>query len=102
MPNDQPTDTDNTIESDAVDSRVSFDDLAFNPDHFREDLAELELSREQENAILESLWNIMCAFIDIGWGVDSIQLLFPDLFKPIDPVNKTLLDSDEMAERNET
>lgn len=55
--------------------------LVLNPDEFRDDLAEFELTREQENELLQTLWNIMSTMVNIGWGVDSVQMLLPDLFE---------------------
>jgi len=43
-------------------------------DLYREDLRGLSLSKEQEDELLEVLWNIMSTFVDIGWGLDSVQL----------------------------
>lgn len=44
---------------------------------------EAEFASDEEAAeFLRILWDIMCAFVDLGWGVDSIQLAFPDLAKP--------------------
>jgi hypothetical protein len=36
-------------------------------------------SEEEAIEFLRTLWNIMCAFVDIGWGVDSIHFAFPEL-----------------------
>ena len=36
-------------------------------------------SEEDAIEFLRTLWNIMCAFVDVGWGVDSIHFAFPEL-----------------------
>jgi len=54
--------------------------LCLNADHYRDDLRELSLSKEQEDELLQTLWNIMGIFVDIGWGVDSVQVILPELF----------------------
>ncbi|MBL8548299.1 MAG: hypothetical protein JNL81_17700 [Hyphomonadaceae bacterium] len=36
-------------------------------------------SEEDAMEFLRTLWNIMCAFVDLGWGVDSIHFVFPEL-----------------------
>lgn len=41
-------------------------------------------SEEAAAEFLRTLWNIMCAFVDLGWGVDSIQLVFAELAAPDD------------------
>ena len=46
----------------------------FNPDDYRDDLNEFDLTEEQENELLEALWNIMSSFVAIGFGLDSVQL----------------------------
>lgn len=41
---------------------------------------EMEITEEQKREFLGTLWNIMVAFVDLGFGVDSVQRLFPELF----------------------
>lgn len=54
--------------------------LAFEPDRYRGELeANNELTEEQANAILFELWKIMQAFVSLGWGVDSIHFVLPEL-----------------------
>ena len=53
--------------------------VAFDPDDYRADLAELKLTRAQEEELLQTLWTIMSAFVDLGWGVDSVQTVLPGL-----------------------
>ncbi len=36
-------------------------------------------SEEEAIEFLRTLWNIMCAFVDLGWGEDSIHFAFPEL-----------------------
>lgn len=43
------------------------------------------VSEEDAIEYLRTLWNIMCAFIDLGWGVDSIHLVLPELVKTSSP-----------------
>ena len=54
--------------------------LDFSPDEYRHHLEEFELTRAQENELLETLWQIMSMMVDIGWGVDNIHLMLPELF----------------------
>lgn len=69
--------------------------LTFDSEAFREDIAEMELTDEQARELLQTLWNIMCVFVDIGWGVDAVQLMFPDLYKNVACDSNALLDSDK-------
>lgn len=54
---------------------------ALNPDDYREELAEFDLTEEQEKELLQTLWHIMSTFVDIGWGVDTVQMFLPGLFE---------------------
>ena len=42
---------------------------------YREHVQEFDLTAEEEDELLKNLWLIMAAFVDLGFGVDSIQLL---------------------------
>jgi hypothetical protein len=44
------------------------------PDEYREHLAEFDMSREQQDELLGVLWNIMRTFVEIGFGLDSVQM----------------------------
>lgn len=70
--------------------------LILEPDHFRADLEAFQLTREQENELLQTLWNIMAAFVDIGWGVDTVQMFLPDVFE------KAVSDSGKLVESKDT
>ena len=37
---------------------------------------DFDLTEEQKIELLQTLWTIMEAFVDIGFGVDAVQLLF--------------------------
>ena len=71
----------------------------FDPEEYRADLNAPDLSQEQQDELLRALWQIMCTMVDIGWGVDSVQILLPELFEAAsaDSVNK---DINETKERN--
>ncbi|MCW5625508.1 MAG: hypothetical protein KIT73_12400 [Burkholderiales bacterium] len=47
-------------------------------DKYREEVEAPELTREQQDELLRTLWWIMAAFVDLGFGVDSVTRLFPD------------------------
>ena len=54
--------------------------LAFDPDRYREHLEDCDdLTEEQANELLLAVWEIMKAFVNLGWGVDSIYHVLPDL-----------------------
>lgn len=70
--------------------------LNFEPDDFRHHLNDFDLTKDQQNELLASLWSIMSTLVDIGWGVDTIQLLLPELFKDV------ALDSEKLLESKNT
>lgn len=70
--------------------------LDFNADKYREHLDGIELTEAQQNEMLQVLWNIMSAMVDMGWGVDSVQMFLPELFE------KAGADSDKLLEQNST
>ena len=65
----------------------------FNPEDFYEELSELELTQNQANELLQTLWHIMSIFVDIGWGVDAVQIMLPELYKNIALDSAQLLES---------
>lgn len=46
-----------------------------NIEKYREHVQGFDLTAEEEAELLKNLWLIMAAFVDLGFGVDSIQLL---------------------------
>jgi len=46
-------------------------------DSYRSDLAELELTKEQEDELLLILWNIMCTMCDLSLDMDSVHMIIP-------------------------
>ena len=50
------------------------DPLNMDPEEYRDQLKEFELTPEQEVELLQILWNIMATMVDLGWGLDYIQI----------------------------
>jgi hypothetical protein len=65
----------------------------FDVSPYMDELQEFDISEEEKIAFLESLCLIMKTFVDIGWGVDSVQRIFPSLMEP----EQTTLDSLQAA-----
>lgn len=40
---------------------------------------DFDMSEEKKAEFLHTLWSIMSAFVDLGWGVDSVQNFIPAL-----------------------
>lgn len=38
---------------------------------------EFDVTDAQKIEFLQTLWSIMSAFVDLGWGVDSVQRILP-------------------------
>jgi hypothetical protein len=51
----------------------------FDPEKYRAFLEDTELSHEQQTEYLKVLWSIMITFVDLGFGVDSVQQALPSL-----------------------
>lgn len=76
--------------------------LVLEPDDYRHHLDDFDLTEEQQNELLETLWSIMSIFVDIGWGVDTVQMFFPDIFAEVAPDSEKLLESKDASEIDQT
>jgi len=54
--------------------------LKFAAEDYRHHLGDLDLTEDQQDELLKTLWHIMSTFVDIGWGVDTVQMFLPELF----------------------
>lgn len=55
----------------------------FDLSDFREEIDELNISDVQAQQILQALWQIMYSAAQIGWGVDIVQIMLPQLFSEV-------------------
>lgn len=53
--------------------------LQFDPTKYRQHLDSFDLTEEQQTELLAILWRIMSTFVELGFGVDSVQTLLPAL-----------------------
>ncbi|MBL27118.1 MAG: hypothetical protein CMM50_06150 [Rhodospirillaceae bacterium] len=67
---------------------------AFDADEYRPYLAGLDLTDEQANELLATLWDIMKAFVELGFGLDSIHRFLPEL----NAVSEEMGDSEVQSE----
>ena len=49
--------------------------LVLDPDKYRHHLADYDISVEEQQEFLAVIWCIVCTCVDIGVGLDSVQLL---------------------------
>lgn len=45
---------------------------------YRSHVENFDLTEEQKLELLETLWSIMTAFVDLGFGADAVQYIFRD------------------------
>lgn len=45
---------------------------------YQHHMEEFDLTEEQRIELLQTIWSIMAAFVDIGFGVDAVQYIFRD------------------------
>lgn len=50
---------------------------------FSGEIQEMEISDAQAEQILQALWPIMYTAAQIGWGVDIVQIMLPQLFSEV-------------------
>jgi len=62
-----------------VDSETRLDDL--DVEELKEDLAYFEMTEAQEEELIGVLINIMETFVNIGWQVDTVHMVLPELFE---------------------
>ncbi len=48
--------------------------LRLNPKRYQTYLDEMQIPEDQAQEFLETLWNMMRVFVDIGFGLDSVQI----------------------------
>ena len=67
--------------------------LKLDTDAHRHHFAEFNMTVDQQNELLQALWYIMSTLVDIGWGVDTVQMLLPDIYVEVAPDCKKLVKS---------
>ncbi|WP_086930204.1 hypothetical protein [Agarilytica rhodophyticola] len=55
-----------------------------NLDDYRGDIAEFNLTKEEEDELLLTLWEMMRMFVQIEHGIDSTNMFSPDLLENSD------------------
>ncbi len=60
-------------------------------DDYRDDLKNLDLTPEQEAELLTRLWEMMKSFVELGFGVDSMHLILPEIFNSTSQTPETML-----------
>jgi hypothetical protein len=53
----------------------------FDPARYATHVDDLDLTPAQQEDVLRALWTIMTGFVDMGFGVESVQNFLPELGK---------------------
>lgn len=61
---------------------VQLASLQFDPERYRSEVDRFDITEEQKQELLLTLWSIMQSFVELGFSVDVCATLFEDL----DPV----------------
>ena len=80
-------------ESGASSALLPAGSLEFDVEDYKPYLDGFDLTDEQAEELLHTLWQIMSRFVELGFGVDSVQILFPGIFEKAfegesDPVDR--------------
>lgn len=51
--------------------------IAMDSSDYAEELEAFNLPKDLERELLETLWSIMCSFVELGFDVDILQLFVP-------------------------
>ncbi len=87
-----------TINTDISTTNDTASPLKLEPDDYCHHLSEFDLTEDQQKELLQSLWYIMSILVDIGWGVDTVQMLLPELFTEVAPDSQKLVESKNLSE----
>ena len=74
----------------------------FDPQAYRHHLDSMDISEEDAHQLLAALWHIMQTFVDIGWGVDSVQQIFPEIFNGASQSEQDSLDQTSQSHNDIT
>lgn len=74
-----------TPESDGNLKSNSYPALRFDIEEYRKYLQDNELTEAQQDELLLSMWQIMVAFVDLGFGIHPVQQAMDKGAKPIRP-----------------
>ncbi|MCB1832631.1 MAG: hypothetical protein KDH19_04185 [Geminicoccaceae bacterium] len=76
--NDPPDDDITVIKH--HESASGFAPLTLDPDRYAGHFDGLEIGEEDQKALLEALWSIMVAFVDLGFDVKNTDKCLPEIF----------------------
>ena len=54
-------------------TKPTYPTLSIDWDLYEEYLEESDMSDDEKRELIETLWNIVVSFVDLGFGIDSVQ-----------------------------
>jgi hypothetical protein len=73
---------DDSLNSESLNTQAGYPEPpSFDPKEYLSDLEDCDMTEEQKAKFLQTMWNIMSSFVDVAWGVDPVQCIFPDFAK---------------------
>lgn len=72
--------------------------LALDADKYRHHLKDCHVTKDEEDAFLAVIWQICHTFVDIGWGLDSLNFLGDEW---LDGTEKSGADSVKLLEQTD-
>lgn len=71
---------------------------SFDIEKYRNDITEFDLTDEQADELLKTLWTMMTTFVELGFGVDSIHYLLAPHTQPHCDEDSGLLTTNDAAQ----
>lgn len=54
---------------------------ALKKERYRPMVADMDITDEQADELLQIIWSIMCSFVELGFGSDSVQMIPERIFR---------------------
>lgn len=55
--------------------------LGFDPEDYMHHMEDFDMSPGQKRDALYALWHIMATIVDIGFGLDTVHIVLPNIFE---------------------
>ena len=65
------------------------------PDAYMHYLDDFDMSAAQKRDVLFALWHIMATVVDIGFGMDTVHIVLPEMFEKASRESAKLLDKED-------
>lgn len=99
MSNDKNLREENQTNNELTTHKISSVACVFDIEKYRQDLEDFDLTDEQTRELLRTLWSIMTTFVELGFGVDSVQYLLAQNSQPHCDEDSGLLTTHDAARK---